>query len=410
MPYTPYNPLLVRQDFPILLQEVNGYPLVYLDNAATMQKPLVVIEALDHYYRSINSNIHRGVHYLSRIATSQYEEARSEVRDFINAKESCEIIFTRGTTESINLIARSFGESFFGPKAGIALTTMEHHSNMVPWQEIARKKDAPVHYIHFDKDGILMIEEAERILALKPALLAITHVSNVLGVVNPIKKLIEIAHSYNVPVLVDGAQAVAHTTVDVQDLDCDFYCFSGHKMYGPMGIGVLYGKQEILNVIPPYQFGGEMIEDVHLSGSTFNKLPFKFEAGTPPVAEALGLMAAIRYIHGIGLNAIATHEHLLAQKALEALNDIRGIEIYGVSQANKTSLVSFNITGAHHYDVGVILDQMGIAVRTGHHCAQPLMEELNIRGTVRASFALYNTSTEIDLFTEGVRKAKQMLL
>ncbi len=399
----------VRDDFPILAQRVHDRPLVYLDNAATTQKPKVVLEALRRYYETINSNIHRGVHHLSQEATSAYEAARETVRSFLNAGAPEEIIFTRGTTESINLLARSFGEGCIPQGGTVLLSPMEHHANLVPWQEAVRQKNGRLVYLPLTKDLHLDLNQAEKLLAQRPALLTITHVSNVLGRINPVKDLIQMAHAHSVPVLVDGAQAVAHLKVDVRDLDCDFYCFSGHKMYAPMGIGVLYGKKNRLEKIPPYQFGGEMIAEVHRHESTYNRLPFKFEAGTPPVAEAIALAEAIRYLETIGFKAVEAPDQALIDAATEALSTLGGIDIYAKDHP-KCGVVSFNVQGAHHYDVGVILDQMGIAVRTGHHCAQPLMETLGIEGTVRASFGLYNTLDEVNALTEAVKKAKSMLL
>lgn len=396
----------LRADFPILAQAVHGQPLVYLDNAATTQKPKAVLDAMYRYYTTINSNIHRGVHSLSQQATTAHEDARETVRGFINAAEAGEIIFTRGTTESINLLAQCLNL----PQGGtVVLSPMEHHSNLVPWQEAVARRGGRLAYIPMTADRQLDLAAAERLLERHPALLTIAHVSNVLGRINPVKELIRMAHAHNVPVLVDGAQAVAHLPVDVQALDCDFYCFSGHKMYAPMGIGVLYGKKRRLENLPPYQFGGEMIAEVHLHESTYNRLPFKFEAGTPAVAEAICLAEAIRYIRAIGFEAIQTHDRALAEAATAGLADLGGIDLYA-ADGPKCGVVSFNVQGAHHYDVGVLLDQMGIAVRTGHHCAQPLMETLGISGTVRASFAVYNTLEEVNRLVAAVQKAKTMLL
>ena len=399
----------IRNDFPILRQMVHGKPLVYLDNAATTQKPKVVLDSICRYYEAMNSNIHRGVHHLSQQATSAYEAARETVRGFLNAEAAEEIIFTRGTTESINLLARSFGEKCIPQGGTVLLSPMEHHANLVPWQEAVRQKSGQLVYLPLTKSLHLDLDQAEKLLAQRPALLAITHVSNVLGRINPIKDLIRMAHAHSVPVLVDGAQAVAHLRVDVRDLNCDFYCFSGHKMYAPMGIGVLYGKKEWLEKLPPYQFGGEMIAEVHRHESTYNRLPFKFEAGTPPVAEALALAEAVRYLEAIGFEAIEAHDQTLVMATTEALSALGGVDIYAADRP-KCGAVSFNVQGAHHYDVGVILDQMGIAVRTGHHCAQPLMETLGVEGTVRASFGLYNTLDEVNALATAVQKAKSMLL
>lgn len=399
----------LRADFPILGQRVHGQPLVYLDNAATTQKPKAVLDAMCRYYTTINSNIHRGVHSLSQQATTVHEDARETVRGFINAAEAEEIIFTRGTTESINLLAQSFGTASLPQGGTVVLSPMEHHSNLVPWQEAVARRGGRLAYIPMTDGLQLDLAAAERLLEQRPALLTIAHVSNVLGRINPVKELIRMAHAHNVPVLVDGAQAVAHLPVDVQDLDCDFYCFSGHKMYAPMGIGVLYGKKRWLENLPPYQFGGEMIAEVHLHESTYNRLPFKFEAGTPAVAEAICLAEAIRYIQAIGFETIQTHDRALTEAATAGLADLGGIDLYA-ADGPKCGVVSFNVQGAHHYDVGVLLDQMGIAVRTGHHCAQPLMETLGISGTVRASFAVYNTLEEVEKLVTAVRKAKTMLL
>ncbi|MEG1498177.1 MAG: cysteine desulfurase [Bacteroidales bacterium] len=399
----------IRKDFKILEQTIHGkYPLVYLDNAATTQKPQEVIDVFSSYYTSINSNIHRGVHHLSQLATSAYEEARESVTKFLNATDSSEIIFTKGTTESINLVASGFEKAFIHKNDVVLSTIMEHHSNFVPWQEACKRNDAHFKVIPITSQGGIDLDQAEIMLKTKPKILAITHISNVLGTINPIENLIEIAHSYGVPVLIDGAQAVAHLKVDVQKLDCDFYCFSGHKVYAPMGIGVLYGKKQYLEALPPYQFGGEMISEVHVENTTYNQLPFKFEAGTPQVAEALALKAAINYINHIGIENIARHEHQLLLYASQKLQEIKNISIYGTTP-NKAGVLSFNLQNIHPYDVGIILDQMGIAVRTGNHCAQPLMETLHVPGTVRASFAVYNTIEEIDQFILALQKAKKML-
>ncbi len=399
----------IRTDFPLLEQTVHGRPLIYLDNAATTQKPKVVLDAMYRYYAALNSNRHRGVQSLSQQATTAHEAARETVRDFIHAAEAEEIVFTRGTTESINLLAQTFGTAFLPQGGTVLLSPMEHHSNLVPWQEAVSRKGGRLAYIPMTDGQYLDMQAAESLLAQKPALLTIAHVSNVLGRINPVKELIRMAHAHDVPVLVDGAQAVAHLPVDVQDLDCDFYCFSGHKMYAPMGIGVLYGKKSWLEKLPPYQFGGEMISEVRLYESDYNRLPFKFEAGTPAVAEAICLAEAIRYLQSIGFEAVQTHDRLLLDAATESLSALGGLDIYASDQP-KCGVISFNIQGAHHYDVGVILDQMGIAVRTGHHCAQPLMGLLGISGTVRASFAIYNTLDEVEKLVEAVRKAKAMLL
>lgn len=399
----------IRTDFPILGQTVHDRPLVYLDNAATTQKPKAVLDAMCRYYEAFNSNVHRGVHSLSQQATTAHEAARETVRGFINAAEVEEIVFTRGTTESINLLAQTFGSALLPQGGTVVLSHMEHHSNLVPWQEAVARKGGRLAYIPMTDELELDLTVAEKLLAQRPALLTIAHVSNVLGRINPIKELIHMAHAYDVPVLVDGAQAVAHLPVDVQELDCEFYCFSGHKMYAPMGIGVLYGKKAWLEKLPPYQFGGEMISEVRLHDSDYNRLPFKFEAGTPAVAETIGLAEAIRYLNHIGYDFIQAHDQALLTAATEGISAIGGIDIYA-KNAPKSGVISFNIQGAHHYDVGVILDQMGIAVRTGHHCAQPLMGLLGISGTVRASFAVYNTMEEVEQLVTAIRKAKTMLL
>lgn len=396
----------IRELFDILNTTVyNGKPLVYFDNAATTQKPRAVIDALTSYYTTLNSNIHRGAHYLSNIATEAYEESRRAVQAFINAKESCEIVFTRGTTESINLVASSFGKEYFTEGDEVIVSGMEHHSNIVPWQ-LAGAKLRP---IPFSDEGVLDIEVFKKLFSSNTKLVAITHVSNTLGTINPIKEIITYAHERNIPVLVDGAQAISHTKVDVQDLDCDFYCFSGHKMYAPMGVGVMYGKKDILEKLPPYQGGGEMIKDVYFEYSTYNTLPFKFEAGTPSVGDVLGLKKAIDFMQEIGIENIAKHENMLLNYAVERMQEIDGMRFIG-SAPNKTSVVSFLLGNSHPYDVGVLLDKLGVAVRTGHHCTQPIMDRYGIPGTVRASFAVYNTVEEIDIMINGLRKIAPMLM
>ena len=397
-----------RKDFKILDQLIQNRPLVYFDNAATTQKPQVVIDAVKEYYETINSNIHRGVHHLSQKATDQFEKARTTVQQFINAKHNHEIIFTKGTTESINLIASSFGKAFLKSGDEVIISEMEHHANIVPWQMICEEKGAILKVIPFNDEGVLNLEIFESLLNKHTKIVAITHISNALGTINPIKKIIDIAHSKGVPVMIDGAQAVSHEKVDVQSLDCDFYCFSGHKMYAPMGIGVMYGKEEWLNKMPPYQGGGEMISSVTFEKTTFNELPFKFEAGTPSVADVIGLMKAIEYMQQIGIEKIAEMERELFTYAYQKLQQIDGIKFFGTAP-HKVAVISFNIGTHHPYDVGFLLDQMGIAVRTGHHCTQPIMQHFDIPGTVRASFALYNTKTEIDLFIDAMRKVIQML-
>ncbi len=397
-----------RSDFKILNQKVNNKPLIYFDNGATTQKPQVVIDAITHYYETINSNIHRGVHSLSQIATEQFEAARRSVQQYINAKHTHEVIFTRGTTESINLIASSFGREFLNQGDEVLISEMEHHANIVPWQMICEQKGAKLKVIPFDENGVLQVELLDQLITSKTKIVAITHISNVLGTINPIKLIIDKAHSKGIPVMIDGAQAVSHEKVDVQALDCDFYCFSGHKMYAPMGIGIMYGKEEWLNKMPPYQGGGEMISQVTFEKTTYNELPFKFEAGTPSVGDVIGLQKAIEYIQSIGIENIAEYEHQLLHYAMQKLEKIPGIQFYGVSP-QKVAVISFNLGTLHPYDVGFLLDQMGIAVRTGHHCAQPIMHKFQIPGTIRASFALYNTKEEIDFFIDALYKAKMML-
>lgn len=397
-----------REDFKILEQEVNNRPLVYLDNAATTQKPESVINAISEYYRTINSNIHRGVHHLSQLATTRFEEAREAIRRYINAKNSYEIIFTRGATESINLIANSFGRAFLKAGDEVIVSEMEHHANIVPWQMACEIAGANLKVLPFDDSGVLMIEKLEELITPQTKIISITHISNSLGTINPIEKVIRIAHSHNIPVMIDGAQAVSHEKVDVQQLDCDFYCFSGHKMYAPMGIGVLYGKEKWLNTMPPYQGGGEMIQQVTFEKTTYNELPFKFEAGTPAVSDVIGLHTAIQYIEKLGIDKILQHEQKLLQYATEQLSVIEGLRIYGTAP-QKAAIISFNLEGIHPYDVGVIIDHLGVAVRTGHHCTQPVMQHFQIPGTVRASFALYNTQEEVDRLVEAVKKAKMML-
>ncbi|HQQ20600.1 MAG TPA: cysteine desulfurase [Bacteroidales bacterium] len=397
-----------RKDFKILDQMVYKRPLVYFDNAATTQKPQIVIDAISEYYENYNSNIHRGVHYLSQQATDQFEQARKTIQHYINAKHSHEIIFTKGTTESINLVAQTFGMSFLNPGDEVLISEMEHHANIVPWKMICDLKRATLKVIPMNEVGELEFDQIERLITSKTKILAITHTSNVLGTINPIKKIIQIAHSKGVPVLVDGAQAVSHSKVDVQELDADFYAFSGHKMYAPMGIGVLYGKEEWLNKLPPYQGGGEMIGKVTFEEITYNELPFKFEAGTSNVEGVLGLEKAIQYIQSIGIEKIANYEQGLLNYLMDRMKEIPNIHYYGLSK-EKVAVLSFNVGDIHPYDLGVILDQMGIAVRTGHHCAQPIMDKFNIPGTIRVSLALYNTKAEIDLFMDALKKAITML-
>ncbi|MCR5550531.1 MAG: cysteine desulfurase [Bacteroidales bacterium] len=398
-----------REDFPILEQQVYKKPLVYLDNAATTQKPQVVIDAMKRYYETINSNIHRGVHCLSQQATEEFEIARRCVQQFINASHDYEVIFTRGATESINLVASCFGRTFIGEGDEIIISAMEHHSNIVPWQFLCEERGAKLKVLPFDDDGVLCLDQLESLITPRTKIVAVTHVSNTLGTCNPVAEIIRIAHAHNVPVMLDGAQAVAHQPVDVQALDCDFYCFSGHKMYGPMGIGVMYGKEAWLNQMKPYQGGGEMISTVTFEKTTYNELPFKFEAGTPAVGDAIGLRTAIEYMQQIGIQNIARHEEELLQYATEKLQQISGLRIYGRAP-HKAAVISFLIGNLHPYDVGVLLDHQGVAVRTGHHCTQPIMDRFGIPGTVRASFALYNTREEVDALVAAVERATNMLM
>jgi cysteine desulfurase/selenocysteine lyase len=401
----------IRSQFPVLDQQVYGKPLVYLDNAATTQKPLCVIERERDYYLHENCNIHRGVHYLSQKATEAYEHARQTVADFVHAKEAREIIFTRGTTESLNLLATSFEHLLLStpnsqPK--VLVTAMEHHSNLVPWQQMVQRHQGQLLVVPMDDKGVLDLEQYEKLLKEGPKVVSIAHVSNVLGTINPIKEMIAMAHQYGIPVVVDGAQSIAHQPIDVQDLDCDFFVFSGHKMYAPMGIGGLYGKAEWLEKLPPYQFGGEMVDTVSFEKTTFNVLPYKFEAGTPNVGAALGLETAVQFIQSLDRNEVEKHESQLLQSAIEKLSEIDGIRFIGEA-AHRSGLVSFIIDGIHPYDLGTIIDKMGVAVRTGHHCAEPVMTRFGIPGTVRASFALYNTMEEVEIFVNAVKKAAMML-
>ena len=398
----------IRSQFPVLDQTVYGKPLVYLDNAATTQKPLSVVETLRSYYLTINSNIHRGVHYLAAQATDRYEQTRSKVQQFINARSKSEIVFTRGTTESINLVASSFCQRFVGEGDEVVISGMEHHSNIVPWQLACERQGAHLRVIPFSDDGVLDLAAFEGLLNERTRIVAVNHVSNTLGTVNPIAEIVEVAHRHGVPVLVDGAQSIAHRSVDVQQLGCDFYCFSGHKMYGPMGVGVLYGREELLEQMPPYQGGGEMIKDVTFERTTYNELPFKFEAGTPAVGDVLGLGAAIDFMQQTGIDNIAAVENELTAYATQRLHEIDNLRIYG-NAPEKTSVISFLIGDAHPYDVGTLLDKLGIAVRTGHHCTQPIMDRYGIPGTVRASFAVYNTREEVDTLVAALKRIAPML-
>ena len=411
----------IRSQFPVLDQQVYGKPLVYLDNAATTQKPLCVIERERDYYLHENCNIHRGVHYLSQKATEAYEHARQTVADFIHAKESKEIIFTRGTTESLNLLATAFEHLLlkdvsldrFVPRDDatrlkVLVTAMEHHSNLVPWQQMVQHHQGQLLVVPMDDSGTLDLEQYEKLLKEGPMVVSIAHISNVLGTINPVKEMAKMAHERGIPVVVDGAQSIAHHPIDVQDLDCDFFVFSGHKMYAPMGIGGLYGKAEWLEKLPPYQFGGEMVDTVSFEKTTFNVLPYKFEAGTPNVGAALGLETAIQFLQGLDRDAVEEHETQLLQSAIQQLSGIEGIRFIGEAE-RRSGLVSFIIEGVHPYDLGTIIDKMGVAVRTGHHCAEPVMTRFGIPGTVRASFAMYNTLEEVEVFVKAVRRAAMML-
>jgi cysteine desulfurase/selenocysteine lyase len=393
----------IRRDFPILGREVHGRPLIYLDSAATYQKPQVVIDAVSRYYAEDNANIHRGVHYLSQLATREYEDARVKIKRFINAAESHEIIFTRGTTESINLVSNSFGRKYIKEGDEIIISAMEHHSNIVPWQMLCEQTGARLRVIPINDAGELLIDEFIQMLNPKVKIVGVVHVSNALGTINPVKRIIELAHSHDIPVLIDGAQAAPHFKVDVQDLDVDFYAFSGHKLCGPTGTGVLYGKTSILNEMPPFMGGGDMIASVSFEKTTYNTLPHKFEAGTPHIAGGIGLGVAIDYLTGIGLDRIAAYENELLEYATELIGAIPGVKIIGTAR-EKASVLSFTLDTVHPHDIGTILDQEGIAVRAGHHCAQPVMKRFAVPATARASFAFYNTKQEIDKLAEGVQK------
>ena len=400
----------IRKDFPILSRKIyDKYPLVYLDNGATTQKPLCVLDAMREEYLNVNANVHRGVHYLSQQATDLHEAARERVRSFINAASIKEIVFTRGTTESMNLVASSFTEAYMKEGDEVIISTMEHHSNIVPWQLQAQRKGIVVKVIPMTDDGVLDLDAYKGLFTERTRLVSVTHVSNVLGTVNPVKEIIGIAHQHGVPCMIDGAQSAPHIKIDVQDMDCDFYAFSGHKMYGPTGIGVLYGKEKFLEEMPPYQGGGEMIGTVSFEKTTFAELPFKFEAGTPDYVATNGLAKAIDYMEAIGLDNIEAHERELTSYALEQMQTIPGMRIFGTLNAdNRDAVISFLVGDIHHLDMGTLLDRLGIAVRTGHHCAEPLMHRLGIQGTVRASFALYNTKEEIDILVNGIKRVSQM--
>lgn len=402
------DPAIVRKDFPILGREVNGKPLIYFDNGATSQKPKVVIDAINNYYTLENSNIHRGIHTLSQEATDAYEQARKKVQAFINAPSEHEVIFTSGTTGSINMIATSLGKASINAGDEVLISTMEHHSNIVPWQMICEEKGATLKVIPINDNGELLMDEFDKLLNSKTKVVAVSHVSNTMGSVNPVKEIIAKAKGVGAFTLIDGAQAVPHQQVDVQDLNCDFYAFSAHKMLGPTGVGILYGKAEILNTLPPYQGGGDMIKTVTFEKTTYNELPHKFEAGTPNIAGGIGLGVAIDYLMQIGMDNIAAHENELINYATTEILKIEGVKIIGTA-ANKASVLSFVVEGTHPTDIGMILDKLGVAIRTGHHCTEPLMNRFNIPGTARASFAFYNTKEEIDTFMDGLNKALNML-
>lgn len=396
-------------NIPILNTKVYNHPLVYLDNAATTQKPRRVVDTLSEYYLTLNSNIHRGTHHLATLATERYEAVRRQVQQFIHARSHREIVFTRGTTESINLVAASFCQRFLHPYEEVIVSGMEHHSNIVPWQLACERVGAKLKVIPFNDEGVLDLRAYENLFSVRTRLVACNHVSNTLGTINPVKQITDIAHSHNVPVLIDGAQAVAHMPVDVQQIGCDFYCFSGHKMYAPMGVGVMYGREELLNDLPPYQGGGEMIQDVTFEKTTYNELPFKFEAGTPSVGDVLGLGAAIDFLHEVGFDYIVRHEEELMRYAFDKLSQIPHIRFYGTAP-NRTGVISFLVGDCSSYDVGTLLDKVGVAVRTGHHCTQPIMDRYGISGTVRASFACYTTQADIDALVAGLQRILPLLL
>lgn len=397
----------IRGDFPILSRTVYNRPLVYLDNSATTQKPRVVVDSIVREYYSENANVHRGVHFLSQQATDLYEQARGRVRTFINARSDKEIVFTRGTTESLNLVASSFGERFMGEGDEVIISAMEHHSNIVPWQLLQERKGIRLRVIPINDRGELLLDEYEKLFNKRTRIVAVTHVSNVLGTVNPVKQIAAVAHAHGVPVLVDGAQSVPHIAVDVQEMDCDFFVFSGHKVYGPTGIGVLYGKESLLNELPPYQGGGEMIKNVHFEHTEYEDAPLRFEAGTPDYVGAHALAAAIDYVSALGMENIAAHEHSLLAYATERMNCIPGMRIFGQAE-NKSAVLSFVVGNIHPLDLGTLLDRFGVAVRTGHHCAQPLMERMGVQSMARASFALYNTREEVDTLCESIERITKM--
>lgn len=402
-----YDVKRVREDFPILTREIYGRPLVYLDNGATTQKPRQVVEAMVDEYYNVNANVHRGVHFLSQQATDLHEASRETVRRFINAQSTSEILFTRGTTESINLLAFSFGEAMVREGDEVVVSAMEHHSNIVPWQMMCERKGAQLRVIPMTDDGELQLEALAGLLNEKTRIVCCTQVSNVLGTVNPVKEVVRMAHEKDIPVLIDGAQSVPHMKVDVQDLDCDFFAFSGHKVYGPTGVGVLYGKEVWLEKLPPYQGGGEMIKNVSFEKTTYNDLPYKFEAGTPDYVATHALATALDYVSGLGMENIEAHEQELTHYALERMQQIEGMHIFGGAK-ERDAVISFQVGDIHHLDMGTLLDRLGIAVRTGHHCAEPLMRRLGIEGTVRASFGLYNTKAEVDALVEGIERIRRM--
>ena len=402
-----YDIQKIREDFPILSRTVYGKPLIYLDNGATTQKPKCVVDAIVDEYYSVNANVHRGVHFLSQQATNLHEASRETVRKFINARSTSEIIFTRGTTESINLVASSFTDAFMKEGDEVIVSVMEHHSNIVSWQIQALRKGIVLKVIPMNDRGELLIDEYEKLFSPRTKLVSVAHVSNVLGTINPVKQIAAIAHSHNVPVLIDGAQGIPHMKVDVQDIDADFYVFSAHKIYGPTGIGVLYGKEDLLDKMPPYQGGGEMIKNVSFEGTTFNELPFKFEAGTPDYVGSTAMAKALDYVSAIGMDNIAAHEHELIMYAMQRMKEIPGMRIFGEAE-HKGGVISFLVGDIHHFDMGTLLDRLGIAVRTGHHCAEPLMRRLGIEGTVRASFGMYNTKEEVDALVAGIERVSKM--
>ena len=397
----------IRKDFPILERQVHGRPLVYLDNAATTQKPRCVVEAMVSEYYESNANVHRGVHFLSQQATEMHEGARERVRSFINAHSIEEVVFTRGTTEGLNLVAFSYGEAFLKPGDEVILTVMEHHSNIVPWQMLRERKGINIKVVPMDDKGNLLLDEYEQLFTPKTRLVCVAHVSNVLGAVNPVKRMAEIAHAHGAHILVDGAQSVPHFKVDVQDLDCDFLVFSGHKVYGPTGIGMLYGRKALLEQMPPYQGGGEMIARVSFEKTTYERLPYKFEAGTPDYVGSHALAVALDYVEGLGFESIVAHEQMLTRYAMERMSEIKGMKFYGET-AEKDAVIAFNIGDIHPLDLGTLLDHLGIAIRTGHHCAQPLMARCGVEGMARASFALYNTKEEIDALVAGIERVSKM--